>query len=911
MACADARCRVAVVGKRVVGVARDRGLPWLLSEKVTVPERVPDHFDRAWLVQQALPTQRRLTVLRAPGGFGKTTLLAECCRLLAADGVPAAWLSLDEQDDGGILDAYLAFAFERTGLDVLQSLEDDLTGGSAPGPRTELVVRAVAAHGGPCVLALDEAERASGTGALDVVDFLLQRGPPNLHVALACREMPVDLDVAGLVVAGRGTVLTAEDLRFEAEEVDAFFAGYPARERESVADAAGWPIALRMHRNGFGGGRGQGADAPPDGSADRLVDNWVDARLWRGLADGDRRLLLDVGLFEWLDAELLDEVFGVGGAMGRLADMPVLDGLLEGAVGKSTGWRLHPLLRAHCVRRVRLQEPDRLRDLQRRISAALARRGDTVLAMRHATEAGDAALAGRILEDAGGIRLHLGEGLLRLRAADRLLTDQAAERPRLALARAGLQALDGRLEAARPAFVAASGIVDRDADPPLDVRADRVYVAGIVALYGCDRLDSPQIEELAENGRRLAEVAELDPVARAGFHHGLCILHNLRAEFDEAVERAAAARRLLGDEATGLSMFVDLQVGAVAMAQGRVGEAVRRYGAVQRAARASYLRDPAAAAMAAVLARELAHERNRLTQVREVARVPQAIGRGGTPVVPYAAAAGTAVEAALRREGTAAALAVLEPMRGYAARHGLPSLARLLAALHVSLLADDGAVAAAEDVWRDAGLPADTVGCLDLTGQTWREMEALGCARLRLYIAGGEYAAGRAFGRAFAATARARGLRRTLMRALALSTRLEHRAGSASAATACMEAFLAEYAQADYAGPMVRERAAALPVLTRLVDGLEEPGEGAAAQALLGELRASGIRTAPRLTARQREVARRLAAMRDKEIARDLGISESGVRYHVGRLFHALGVRGRVAAVARAGDLGLLDSETD
>ena len=69
----------------------ERPLPWLLRQKIAVPERVAGYLDRAGLVDRVMPTRRRLTVLQAPGGFGKTTLLGECCRRLCEDGVPVAW----------------------------------------------------------------------------------------------------------------------------------------------------------------------------------------------------------------------------------------------------------------------------------------------------------------------------------------------------------------------------------------------------------------------------------------------------------------------------------------------------------------------------------------------------------------------------------------------------------------------------------------------------------------------------------------------------------------------------------------------------------------------------------------------------------------------------------------------------
>ncbi|MCY4602262.1 MAG: hypothetical protein OXF27_20350, partial [Acidobacteria bacterium] len=62
-----------------------RTAPWLLRQKIAIPDRVAGYFDRAELVDRAMPTRRRLTVLVAPGGFGKTTLLGECCRRVRED----------------------------------------------------------------------------------------------------------------------------------------------------------------------------------------------------------------------------------------------------------------------------------------------------------------------------------------------------------------------------------------------------------------------------------------------------------------------------------------------------------------------------------------------------------------------------------------------------------------------------------------------------------------------------------------------------------------------------------------------------------------------------------------------------------------------------------------------------------
>ncbi len=93
-----------------------QAFPWLLVQKITVPDRVAGYVHRAELVDRAMPTRRRLTVLKASGGFGKTTLLAECCRKLRREGVAVAWVSLDERDEPAVLDTYITVACQSAGF---------------------------------------------------------------------------------------------------------------------------------------------------------------------------------------------------------------------------------------------------------------------------------------------------------------------------------------------------------------------------------------------------------------------------------------------------------------------------------------------------------------------------------------------------------------------------------------------------------------------------------------------------------------------------------------------------------------------------------------------------------------------------------------------------------------------------
>ena len=344
-----------------------QAFPWLLRQKITVPDRAAGHVHRAELVDRAMPMRRGLTVLKASAGFGKTTLLAECCRRLRHDGVPTAWVSLDEHDEADVLDVYIAFACHGAGLDLFNVSDPDAVN-AEPERRVRLVVREIQKHGSPFVIAFDELERLRDPASASLLTFLLRRGPPNLHLAMACRQIPDGLDVAGAVLEGRAEVLTTEQLRFSKSEVARFFnLSLPGSELAAEMErSVGWPIALQISRK-----QAEHGAKGDTGVVQDFVENWIESRLFAGLGRDDRDLLLDAGLLEWMDAALLDEVLQRVDSMHRLESMRVLVGLLEPVgIGATESRRLHPLVRRHCAERRRRESPQRFRAVNRRIAEA-------------------------------------------------------------------------------------------------------------------------------------------------------------------------------------------------------------------------------------------------------------------------------------------------------------------------------------------------------------------------------------------------------------------------------------------------------------------------------------------------------------------------------------------------------------
>ena len=865
----------------------------------------------------------RLTVLHAPGGFGKTALLAQACRDLREQGIAVAWLSLDEEDGPGSLAALLAHAFERAGLETFDPAGERSEGGRAEAPdpeadsqaeyRIHLLIRALERHGAPCVLALDEVERLRSPEAVAAINALLHRAPRNLHVGMAYRERPAALEVAMFALEGRGATVTAEELRFSKLDIARFFGEtLSRRELASVAEnSAGWPLALRIHRNAEGRGTSE------VGGGGDTVAGWIETRLWRGISAGDREFVLDMALFDPVEPALIDEVTGAGNAGRRIASITALAGLLSTAGGGGPAMRLHPLVKDYCEKRRFEEDPERYRGIRRGIAVALARRGRSVEALRHAAEAGDTELLGRLAEGTGGVRLWLEQGLEALRSVDGLLPAEVlSRRPRLALVRCVVLASAGDMDEAKRLYEAAAketaGFTrDREGGDDRALQTEHVFVLGLLHMCGCEHFGD-EIMAVILSAQAAGDAADTDPLLRGMFSLGLCIAHNRMTEFDEAVEWAGRARAELGRNSPYLA-HVDFQAGSVAMARGRTHEARACYDRALQIARASHLRDAGAVMIAEALAAELEFERTAGPPRLERPRVsPRLLGECTAWLDIYAASIGVGAEVELMRGGPRAALALVEDAREYARRTDRPALIRFLSALRVWALLAGDEVEEAERAWRFDWLPEGAADCTDPNSQSWREAEMLACARLRLLIARDEFEAARELSAALQAVAAERDLVRTRMRGLALAMVLEHRAGDNDRAKWHLVDYLGLYIQADYVRPLARERAVALSFLDAIAvdhEGDAAVREGAAG---LGEtLRAGEEASHAPLSRGEMDVLALLEGNTDQEIAWTLNMSYEGVRSRIRRIFAKLGARQRIDAVHCARALGILPPAGD
>ena len=522
----------------------------LLKAKVIAPEPPAGYLRRGVLLARLEGVlERRLTILRAPSGFGKTTVLADIARDMRERGVLVAWISLDADDTPKLFGGYLAAALQRAGLDPPALHSRDAWSSLSTVEQMGLVFSAIELHAAPCLLVLDEIDRLPER-TVQLIDLLTKRAPGNLHIAMAYRAEP-GFDIAPHVMNGDAIVVGADECRFSRADIAQFFQGELSRRQLAGVEerTAGWPVALLACRatRGFAG-------TEPDPAMAAVIANYFKVRLLHDLSAEDRAALMDVAVFDGCDAAVIDEVLESIDAHRRVAALPALDGLLQPGDSERNAWYLHPVLKDYCLRQLLVKDPARKRSLHQRIALALVRRGELEPAWRHAGEVGDAALLGKLVEESGVFRLWLREGITRLTSAARFLTPKiTASFPRLELLRCLILFLSERPGEANALLTAVIQATDNFSHDPQggDVRAlavDGAFTHGVL-VCAAGRLP-PRESELPlpteADDEADDESAKTVDIAR---HTLLCACCHVHGRFDESRQHGMQAQARIGRDA--------------------------------------------------------------------------------------------------------------------------------------------------------------------------------------------------------------------------------------------------------------------------------------------------------------------------------------------------------------------------
>jgi LuxR family maltose regulon positive regulatory protein len=426
---------------------------------------------------------RRLTLVSAPAGFGKTTLLGEWIRSHGGGNAPplkVAWLSLDHGDnDPARFFAYLAAALGQGEEDLARARGSGLEFAGSRLQELHLVklINQVAARPEAFALVLDDYHLITAQAIHDAVAFLIDHLPENLHLILATRADP-PLPLPRLRARGHLTELRQSDLRFTTEESTAFLNNVMGLDLSAGDTAAlearteGWIAGLQMASLAIQARLSQGEGQEPSHSArsefvraltgsHRFVLDYLVEEVLEQQPEEVQHFLLCTSILDRLCAPLCDSVIAnlESRETGIAPDFPISrfpdsQAVLEHLEATNLfiipldperrWYRYHRLFADLLRRRLGQGFPELVPTLHRRASAWYEQQGLAAEAIDHALAAGDLERAARLIDQAAEATLMRSEVTTLLRWLDALPDQCVQARPSLCIFQAWALLLAGR-----------------------------------------------------------------------------------------------------------------------------------------------------------------------------------------------------------------------------------------------------------------------------------------------------------------------------------------------------------------------------------------------------------------------------------------------------------------------------------
>ena len=393
----------------------------LLQTKLHVPRLRPFLVPRPHLIKalnQGLAG--KLTLISAPAGFGKTTLVSSWIDTLQTENATLpplstqiAWLSLDKNDHvPARFLSYIIAALQRVDPHIGVSARSMLQASPLPVPTLlTALLNDIAARPDPLVLVLDDYHVIDAQPIDEALAFLLDHMPPQLHLVITTREDP-NLPLARLRVRGQLTTVRASDLRFDLAEAAVFLRqtmGLDLSEDNIAALEArteGWVAGLQLASISLQGRQHDAADFIDafTGSHRFVLDYLVEEVLHRQ-SESVQRFLLQTSILDRLCGPLCDAVCLSTDSQQTLEALDRANLFLIPLDNERRWYRYHHLFVEFLRQRLQQQYPNNIAEHEIRASEWYEDNGYEIEAFQHAVAANDVQRAERLVEG-GGTPMH-------------------------------------------------------------------------------------------------------------------------------------------------------------------------------------------------------------------------------------------------------------------------------------------------------------------------------------------------------------------------------------------------------------------------------------------------------------------------------------------------------------------------
>jgi len=896
----------------------------LLATNLHVPRPQMQLVPRIHLVERLQRgVEGTFTLVSAPAGFGKTTLLAQW---LAESAIPAAWLSLEAEDnDPARFLSYLIAALQTLDAQVGTTALAMLRAPQPPMLEAVLAVLISDMTGrgtGEFALVLDDYHTITAEPIQRGMTFLLEHLPPQMHLVLATRADP-PLPLARLRAQGQLSEVRTADLRFGTNETSAFLQEIMglALPPEAIATleqrTEGWIAGLQLAALSLLGRTDISAFLASFSGSHRYVLDYLSDEVLLQQPAPVQQFLLRTCILERLSGSLCDAVMEQEGSQAMLERLERAN-LFVVPLDDERGWYRYHHLFAQVLRRHLQQANSTLMPvLHRRASAWYEQHDFPAEAVQHALAIPDVEMAARLIESITPSLTNQGRLFTVLGWMQALPDELIRAHPILCLHQAYLLTITNQLEAGKARLQDAERSAQQmPAEQACTILGHVHAIRGAVAYFSGD---TERGIALARQG--LALLPEKEVLPRAGPLAITIRAYMVSGDVTPAAEHEAAAAVAFIRTSSNLFSTVSSMtlLARLHALQGRLRQAATIFAqVVQVVPRLEILQIMYSSLFYYFGLGDLLRERNEFDAAERYLVQGMLIVKEPVAVEPLAAILGyTALVRLQQAQGNSReACATLDALAQVAEqRHFPPHLLTQVAAVRARLdLAQGNVVAAVR--WADASGLSATDNDLPYP----RESEYLALVRVRLAQGRGDPAVpflqdvlhllDRLLQEAEAKARMNSVLEILVLRALVLQAQ-----GDQTNALSALERALVLAAPEGYIRLFVDEGGSMLALLRLAYARGIVADYVATLLAAFGEQHAqdfpplsplTGTLLEP-LTEREREVLRLLLeGASNREIARRLVLSVNTVKRHIYNLCGKLGVQSRTQAIARARTLDLL-----
>ena len=572
----------------------------LLETKLYIPRLRRGVVARPRLIERlAHGADSKLTLISAPAGFGKTTLLAEWLASGPAGGRSVAWLSLDPGDNHATLFwTYLIAALGTVApgigegaLHLLQSPQPPPIEGALATLLNELN-----AVPGDIVLVLNDYHAADAHDIQDGMAFFLEHLPPQVHLVITSRADPA-LPLARLRARGELVEIRAADLRFTPDEAAAYLndeMGLELTARDVAAlegRTEGWIAALQLAALSIQGRDDAAGFIAGFAGDDRYIVDYLVEEVLHRQSDSVRSFLLQTSILGRLSGPLCDAVTGHDGGRAMLEALDRGNLFLVPLDDQRRWYRYHQLFADVLRARLLDEHPDLAPELHRRACEWCEENGDRSEAIGHAMAGGDLERAADLVELAiPAIRQGRQEATARV-WLEALPDELIRVRPVLSVGYAGAllirgerEGVEARLRDAERWLGTQQGEPSGPDTPPAamivaDEREFRRLPATIAVYRAAQALAIGDVANTVKHARRVLELVAEDDHLLRGSAAGLMGLAYWTSGDLETAHRSYADCMASLEKAGHLSDMIGCAIAMadIRIAQGRLREASSTY----------------------------------------------------------------------------------------------------------------------------------------------------------------------------------------------------------------------------------------------------------------------------------------------------------------------------------------------